>query len=93
MEGFNVYASKLKRLLFAFALLALSFVVASAQPRSNGAASQPEQAGDFSVLVTHLPDWGNALVHEVSVADSTKTLEALKQFETVAESQQYFAKE
>lgn len=35
----------------------------------------------------------NALVHEVSVADSTKTLEALKQFETVAESQQYFVKE
>jgi DNA-binding MurR/RpiR family transcriptional regulator len=35
----------------------------------------------------------NALVHEVSVVESTKTLEALKQFETVAESQQYFVKE
>ena len=35
----------------------------------------------------------NALVHEVSVADSTKTLEALKQFETLAETQQYFVKE
>ncbi|HUP95021.1 MAG TPA: MurR/RpiR family transcriptional regulator [Burkholderiales bacterium] len=35
----------------------------------------------------------NALVHEVSVADSTKTLEALKQFEAVAETQQYFVKD
>ena len=35
----------------------------------------------------------NALVHEVSVADSTRTLEALKQFEAVAETQQYFVKE
>src|SRR5262249_54234631 len=35
----------------------------------------------------------NALVHEVSVADSTRTLEALKQFEAVAEHQQYFVKE
>jgi DNA-binding MurR/RpiR family transcriptional regulator len=35
----------------------------------------------------------NALVHEVSVADSTKTLEALKQFEAVADAQQYFVKE
>jgi DNA-binding MurR/RpiR family transcriptional regulator len=35
----------------------------------------------------------NALVHEVSLSDSTETLEALRQFETVAESQQYFVKE
>lgn len=35
----------------------------------------------------------NALVHELSVAESTRTLEALKQFESVAESQQYFVKE
>jgi DNA-binding MurR/RpiR family transcriptional regulator len=35
----------------------------------------------------------NALVHEVSVADSTRTLEALKDFETVADAQQYFVKE
>ena len=35
----------------------------------------------------------NALVHEVSVADSTRTLDALRQFEAVAETQQYFAKE
>ena len=35
----------------------------------------------------------NALVHEVSVADSTKTLDALKQFEAVAEAQQYFVKD
>jgi DNA-binding MurR/RpiR family transcriptional regulator len=35
----------------------------------------------------------NALVHEVSVADSTKTLEALKQFEAVAETQAYFVKD
>ena len=35
----------------------------------------------------------NALVHEVSVADSTKTLEALKQFEAVADTQQYFVKD
>ena len=35
----------------------------------------------------------NALVHEVSVANSTKTLEALKQFEVVAEAQQYFVKD
>lgn len=35
----------------------------------------------------------NALVHEISVADSTKTLEALKQFEAVAEQQQYFVKD
>src|SRR5687767_2891242 len=35
----------------------------------------------------------NALVHEVSVADSTKTLEALKRFESVAETHQYFVKD
>ncbi|HYC44443.1 MAG TPA: MurR/RpiR family transcriptional regulator [Burkholderiales bacterium] len=35
----------------------------------------------------------NALVHEVSVADSTRTLEALKKFEVVADSQQYFVKD
>ena len=35
----------------------------------------------------------NALVHEVSLSDSTKTLEALRQFETVAATQQYFVKE
>jgi DNA-binding MurR/RpiR family transcriptional regulator len=35
----------------------------------------------------------NALVHEISVADSTRTLEALARFEAVAESQQYFVKE
>lgn len=35
----------------------------------------------------------NALVHELSIADSTKTLNALKQFEAVADSQQYFHKE
>ena len=35
----------------------------------------------------------NALVHAVSVADSTKTLEALKRFETVAENQKYFVKD
>lgn len=35
----------------------------------------------------------NALVHAISVADSTKTLEALKRFETVAEGQQYFVKD
>ncbi len=35
----------------------------------------------------------NALVHEVSVADSTRTLDALKRFEAVAEAQQYFAKD
>jgi DNA-binding MurR/RpiR family transcriptional regulator len=34
----------------------------------------------------------NALVHKVSVADSTKTLEALRQFEALAETQQYFVK-
>jgi DNA-binding MurR/RpiR family transcriptional regulator len=35
----------------------------------------------------------NALVHEVSIADATKTLEALKQFEALAETQQYFVKD
>jgi DNA-binding MurR/RpiR family transcriptional regulator len=35
----------------------------------------------------------NALVHELSVADSSRTLEALKQFEMVAESQRYFVKD
>ena len=35
----------------------------------------------------------NALVHEVSIADATKTLEALKKFEALAESQQYFVKD
>jgi DNA-binding MurR/RpiR family transcriptional regulator len=35
----------------------------------------------------------NALVHEVSVADSTRTLEALRHFEAVAETQEYFVKE
>ena len=35
----------------------------------------------------------NALVHAVSVADSQKTLEALKQFEAVAEAQAYFVKD
>jgi len=35
----------------------------------------------------------NALVHEVSVADSKRTMEALKRFETVAKSQQYFVKD
>ena len=35
----------------------------------------------------------NALVHQVSVADSSATLEALKRFEVVAESQQYFLKD
>ena len=35
----------------------------------------------------------NALVHEVSVADSTKTLQALKRFESVAETHQYFVKD
>jgi len=75
MEGFNVYASKLTRLLFAFALFALSFVGASAQPRSNGAASQPEQAGDFSVLVTHLPDWENKVKEGVGHAASLPELQ------------------
>ena len=35
----------------------------------------------------------NALVHELSVVDSNRTLEALRQFEAVAEAQQYFVKE
>jgi DNA-binding MurR/RpiR family transcriptional regulator len=35
----------------------------------------------------------NALVNEVSVADSTGTLEALKRFEAVAEQQRYFVKD
>ena len=35
----------------------------------------------------------NALVHELSVTDEKRSLAALDRFETVAESQQYFAKE
>lgn len=35
----------------------------------------------------------NALVHELSVAHSTRTLAALKRFEAVADSQEYFVKE
>ena len=35
----------------------------------------------------------NALVHELSVKDEKKTLEALDRFESVAESQHYFLKE
>lgn len=35
----------------------------------------------------------NALVHELSVTEKTRTLDALKRFEKVAETQQYFVKE
>lgn len=35
----------------------------------------------------------NALVHAVSVADATNTLEALKEFEALAETQQYFVRD
>ncbi len=35
----------------------------------------------------------NALVHELSVTDEKRSLAALDRFETIAESQQYFAKE
>ncbi len=35
----------------------------------------------------------NALVHEISVADESRTLEALNRFETVAESREYFVKD
>jgi len=35
----------------------------------------------------------NALVHELSVADSTRTLEALRQFEALADARHYFVKD
>lgn len=35
----------------------------------------------------------NALVHEIGVADRRRTMAALKRFESVADSQQYFVKE
>lgn len=57
MEGFDVHASKLMRFLFAFALLALSFGVAAAQPQTSGAKPAPEKLSDVPVLVMHLPDW------------------------------------
>jgi hypothetical protein len=75
MEGFNVYASKLTRLLFALTLIALSFVAAAAQPQTSGASSQPAQAGDFSVLVTHLPDWENKVREGVGHAASLSELQ------------------
>jgi hypothetical protein len=57
LEGFDVHAPKLKKSLFAFALLAVSFGAAAAQSQTDGAKLPPERAGDLSVLVMHLPDW------------------------------------
>jgi hypothetical protein len=75
LEGFNVHASKLTRLLFAPALIALSFVAAPAQPQTNGASPQPEQASDFSLLVSHLPDWESKVKEGVGHAASLSELQ------------------
>jgi hypothetical protein len=75
LKGFNVHASKLTRFLFALALLALSFVMAAAQPQTSGASPQPEQASDFSLLVSHLPDWENKVKEGVGHAGSLPELQ------------------
>ena len=70
-KGFNVYLSKLTGFLFAFVLLALSFVGASAQSKSNGVKPEIVKADDVPVLVMHLPDWENkvkeGVIHVVSL--------------------------
>jgi hypothetical protein len=70
-----VRASKLKRLLFAFALLALSLGGAAAQSQTDGAKPPPERAGDLSVLVTHLPDWEKKVNEGVGYAVSLPALQ------------------
>jgi hypothetical protein len=74
-EGFNVRSSKLTRFLFAFALLALSFGAASAQPQTNGAKFSPEKAGDVPILVMHLPDWEKKVNEGVGYAVSLPALQ------------------
>lgn len=68
-----MHASKLTRPLFALALLALSFAVVPAQTQTSAAPS--EQANDFSVLVTHLPDWENKVKEGVGHAASLPELQ------------------
>ncbi|HST50514.1 MAG TPA: hypothetical protein VLJ61_00785 [Pyrinomonadaceae bacterium] len=70
-----MHASKLTRFLFALAILSLFSVGASAQTQASGAAQQPEQASDFSVLVTHLPDWENKVKEGVGHAASLPELQ------------------
>ena len=52
-----MHASKLKRFLFASALVVFAFAGAAAQSQKEGAKLTPEKAGDVPVLVMHLPDW------------------------------------
>ena len=54
---FTVRLSKFISLLFAFSLVAVFFVGASAQSQTNGAKFPTDKAGDVPVLVMHLPDW------------------------------------
>jgi hypothetical protein len=56
-EGFKVQLSKLKKFLFAYALILVSLVAASAQSKPDGAQSQFEETNSVPVLVMHLPDW------------------------------------
>ena len=70
-----MHASKLKGLLFAFALLALSFGGASSQPQTDGAKFPPEKAGDVPVLVMHLPDWEKKAGEGVGYAVSLPALQ------------------
>ena len=63
------------RFLFAFALLALPFGVASAQSPANGARLAPEKTGDVPVLVMHLPDWEKKVNEGVGYAVSLPALQ------------------
>ena len=54
---FTVRLSKFPRFLFAFSLVAIFSVGASAQSQTNGAKFPTDKAGEVPVLVMHLPDW------------------------------------
>jgi hypothetical protein len=70
-----VHASKLKRFLFAFALLAFAFGGASAQSQTDDAKLRPEKLGDVPVLVMHLPDWEKKVGEGVGYATSLPALQ------------------
>lgn len=70
-----MHASKLKRFLFAFALLAAAFGSASAQPQTGGTKLAPQKLSDVPALVMHLPDWEQKVGDGAAYATSLPALE------------------
>lgn len=75
LEGFNVQAPKLTKLVFALALLALLCAGASAQSQTSDAKLPPEDGNVVPVLVMHLPDWEKKVKEDAAYAVNLPALQ------------------